>query len=836
MTRFWSDLRFAVRNLRRSPLFTAIAIASLALGIGANTAIFTLIDQLMLRLLPVRDPQQLVMIWSTGPHIGNNRGRRMASYPMYQEFQRKAQAFSYVFCRYFADTSISFGGQTERISAEMVSGNYFQALGVQPALGRVFSPEQDDRIYKGHPFVVLSHQYWITRFAGDAGIVGKKIIVNNYPMTIVGVSAAGFLGLDPSRAPQLRIPIQMKPLMTPGWDDLGNRRSQWIQVFARMKPGYSVESARASLQPLFVQILQDELTRPEMRDVTQFNRAQFLKRQVQMETAANGYSELRRSYATALVVLMCMVGLVLLIACFNVANLLLARAAARQKEVAVRLAIGASRRQLWGQLLIESVLLSAGGAAAGLALSVIMIRALLALLPPGDTPLMLHAAPDLRILAFNGVLAILTGLLFGLAPALQSLRLDLWSTLKDVVGAVSGSGGSVRLRKALVIAQVAFSFLLLTGAGLFVRTLANLKQTNSGFREADNLITFQVDPALNGYTLPRLKAFYKQALDNIRALPGVRAAGYAAVPVLAASEWDSTMSVEGHRSKDGEDMQAFMNAISPGYFRTMGVPVLEGREFDTRDEGHPTFRTAVVNRRFATHFFGNRSPIGRHVGFGDGPKSKLDIEIVGVTEDSLYEGPREGVHRQVFVPFQESDFPASAVFYIRASVDSTTMFGAVRRQIRELDGSLPVYEMKTLERQLDETLSTERLIAVLSAGFGALATLLAAIGLYGVLAFVVTRRTKEIGLRMALGASRGAVVWMVLRESLLMLGIGLLIGVPGAYLLGRYISAQLFGMHSNDLATAVGALLILGVIAACAGLSPARRASAVDPIQALRYE
>src|SRR5579883_1796105 len=346
--RLLADIRLALRNLRRSPLFTCVAVASLALGIGANTAIFTLIDQLILRLLPVHDPEQLVMIWTTGPHIGSNRGDRRASYPMYEDFQKRSSAFSSVFCRYESQFSVSFGGQTDRIDGELVSGNFFQALGVQPALGRVFSPDQDDRVYKGHPVAVLSYSYWATRFAADPNIIGRKILVNNYPLTIVGVSAAGFAGLDPATSPQIRIPIQMKPLMTPGWDDIGDRRSQWVHMFARMKPGYSIDRARASLQPLLQQVLQYELTLPEMRDTTAYNRQRFLKRQVRMEQAASGYSRTRQSYGTALIVLMCMVGVVQLIACFNVANLLIARAAARQKEVAVRLAVGASRRQLLG--------------------------------------------------------------------------------------------------------------------------------------------------------------------------------------------------------------------------------------------------------------------------------------------------------------------------------------------------------------------------------------------------------------------------------------------------------------------------------------------------------
>jgi predicted permease len=835
MARFVSDVQFALRNLRRSPMFTVVAVASLALGIGANTAIFTLVDQLLLRLLPVKSPAQLALIYSTGPHMGSNRGPRASSYPMYEDFQRKASAFSYVFCRLSTPLSLSFNGHTERVNAELVSGNYFQALGVRPAIGRVFSPEEDDRNYKGHPSVVLSYAYWKTRFDADPAAIGQKIIVNDYPMTIVGVSAASFNGLDPATSPQIRVPIQMKPLMTPGWDDLGDRRSQWIQTFARMKPGYTLGSAQASLQPLFTQILREELAVPEMKDTSEFNRRQFLARKVILESAAGGYSQLRRDYSTALIALMCMVGLVLVIACFNVANLLIARGVARQREVAVRLAIGASRGQLLGQLMVESLLLAAAGAAIGLFLAEAMVRALLSFLPRGDEPLILTASPDPRILAFNAAVALMAGLLFGLAPALQSMRLDLWTTLKDTAAAAGGTGGSATLRKALVTAQVAFSFLLLTGAGLFVKTLVNLKSANTGFRGIDNLITFQVDPALNGYKLERLQAFYVRALEQIRALPGVQSAAYATVPLLSGSEWDSTLSVEGHQAKDGEDLQAYMNSISPGYWKAMGIPLLEGRDFDSRDAGKKV-TVAIVNRKFAEHFFGANTPIGRHVGFGDGPKSKRDIEIVGVVENSLYEGPRDGIHRQAFVPFPQIDFPAATSFYIRSGMDSRAMFGQLRRTITGLDAAMPIYQMRTLENQLDETLGTERLIATLSAAFGALATLLAALGLYGVMAFAVARRTREIGLRMALGAQRGQVVWMVMREALLLLGIGLAIGAPAAFALSRLVATQLFSVSPADVGTALLALAVLSVVAAGAGFLPARRASAIDPIRALRYE
>ena len=843
MAELLSDLRFALRVLRRSPLFSLIAIGSLGLGIGANTAIFTLVDQLLLRLLPVREPHQLVMIWSTGPHMGNNNGSRASSYPMYEDYQRRAQAFSYIFCRYATPLAVTIGGRTERVQAELVSGNYFQALGVQAALGRVFTPELDDRQYEGHPSVVLSYPYWVTRFAADPTVVGRKMLVNDYPMTIVGVSAPGFLGLDPSSAPQVRVPIQMKPLMTPGEDRLGDRRSQWIQMFGRMKPGYTVESARASLQPLFVSILRDELAQKELRDVSKYYRDAFLRRQVRMEPAAAGYSELRQGCATALVALMCMVGLVLLIACFNVANLLIARGGARQKELAVRVAVGASRAQLLRQLLMESLLLAATGGILGVALSVGMVRGLLSFLPENDAPWMLHATPDLRILAFAAIAALAAAVLFGLAPAMRATRLDLLTTLKDVAGSVAGTGASVRLRKCLVAAQVVFSFLLLAGAGLFVKTLANLKNTRTGFGSLDDLITFQLDPGLDGYDVPRIDDLYTRALEKIRGLPGVKAAGYAMVPILAGSEWDSSMSVEGHANQDGEDIQAFMNAISAGYWQTMGVHLIEGRDFDSRDRASGPqnddgrgVNVAIVNQEFARHFFGDRSPIGRHIGFGGRPGTKLPIEIVGVSENSLYEGPRDGVHRQVFVPFLQGNFPAGVAFYVRTSADPKAMFMALRRVIAELDPAMPVFSMKTVGRQLDETLGTERLIATLSAAFGALATLLAAMGIYGVMAFVVARRTKEIGLRMALGAQRGQVVRMVVREALLPLAAGLLVGVPAAYWLSRYVASQLFGMKPADGSTAAIAIIILAASAIGASLLPARRASAIDPMQALRYE
>jgi predicted permease len=827
-----NDLKLAVRGLFRSPLFSIVAILSLALGIGANTAIFTLIDQILLRKLPVKNPDELVMLYQQGPHSGSNMGSRMHSYPIYQEYQKRGEPFAEVLARRLGSASISVDNQTERVEAEMVSGNFFTMLGVGPALGRVFNSKEDDQIYEGHPVVVLSHHYWTSRFAKDPAVIGKKILVNNSPMTIVGVSAEGFAGIDPARSPQIRVPILMKTAVMPEWSwvKLSDERTRWVQVFARLKPGMTIENAQGPMQGLFTQIRQHEMTLPGAKDWSQFQRDRFMTGQLKLEQAAMGYSSLRNDFSTALVVLMAMVGLVLLIACANVANLLIARGFMRQKEIAVRLSLGARRGQLVRQLLTESVLLSLVGGAVGILLSVALTRGLISLIP-ADQPLLVQPTPDLRILLFTFALTLLTGVVFGLLPALRASNPDQWGTLKDTVGGIAGTGSSLFLRKGLVAAQVALSFLLLFGAGLFVRSLQNLQTTDTGV-ELDNLITFQLNPALSGYENQQGVNFYNELLDRLGSSPGVKSVGTAAVGILSGDEWDSSMGVEGHTAKEGEDMQAFMNALSPGYFTTMGIPLLEGRDF-TRADAREEATVAIVNQKFARHFFGDKSAIGRHVGFGTGPNSKLTIEIIGVAADSLYEGPREGVRRQVFIPNWGR---GGVTFYLRTTDASSGAFNLVRNEVKRLDAGMPVFAMKTLQGQLDETLLSDRLIAMLSAGFGLLATLLASIGLYGVMAFIVARRKKELGLRLALGAEPSSVIWLVMKEVLLLLTIGLVIGVPSAIALGRYVSSQLFGITPNDPWLAIATVAVLTVVSAAAGMIPATRASRIDPILALRYE
>jgi predicted permease len=833
MGNFLQDIRYGFRTLTRSPVFCLVAVASLALGIGANTAIFTLIDQLLLKLLPVNSPEQLVLLSAKGGTYGSNTGRNSLSYLMYTDLRDKNQVFSGIFCRYGQALSLSSEGRTERVAGELVSGNYFPVLGVGAALGRVFNAA-DDQQQGGHPIAVLSYEFWQSHYGGDPGVLGRKILVNGYPLTIVGVSRKGFFGIDPSVSPQIRIPMMMKREMTPGtWYSLNDRRSRFAQVFGRLKPGISLEKAKAGLQPLYHSVLEMEVRQEAFAKAGDEARRDFLQGTLDVLPASKGRSQLRDQFANPLLVLMAVVGFVLLIACANVANLLIVRAAARRKEMAVRIALGAGRARLIRQLLVESLMLSVAGGGIGLLLAIAMNRTLLRFLPAGTTPLALSASPDWGVFGFTVAISLLTGILFGLAPALQASRADIVTTLKDQAGAVVGGGGS-RLRKALVAAQVTLSLLLLIGAGLFVKTLRNLRDTDPGFR-IDRLVTFKVDAPSNGYKQERARQFYADLTARLSAMPGVRSASMTVVPLLDGDEWDSSVTVEGYTARPGEDVDPHMNYPEPGLFATLGVPLILGRDFrDNDDAGAP--KVAIVNEMFAQRYFKGVIPLGRHVGMGSSPGTKTDIEIVGVVRNSKYEGVRDKITPELFLPFRQTDFAVDMTGYVRTDRSADQIFSEVRQTVHSMDPNLPLFDVRTLDEQVDRSLSTERLVASLSAAFGALATFLAAIGLYGVMAFTVTRRTREIGIRMALGAGRAQVIWLVMREVLALMAVGLAIGLPASWLLTKLVQSQLYGVDSHDPKTIVFAVVLIAVIAALAGFAPGRRATKIHPMTALRQE
>jgi predicted permease len=844
MITIWNDIRFAVRTLRKSPVFTVVAILSLALGIGANTAIFTLLDQVLLRLLPVKDPRQLVALKMDGFHYGGNWGMNALSYPMYHDFSEHNTVFSGMFCRFQYSMSVTFQGNTERVPGELVSGTYFPVLGVGAAAGRTLTPE-DDRLPGGHPVVMLSYAYWKTRFAGDPAVVGRTMIVNGHSYTVVGVAQRGFDGIEFGFPARVFVPVMMKAQVTPNWDDLKNRRQRWVNAFGRLKPGIAPQQAQAALQPFFHSMLEMEVREPAFRNAPPFARERFLKNIIRLLPGSQGHSWVRGQLVTPLWVLMALTGGVLLIACANVASLLVAKATARHKEMAIRLAMGAGRGRIIAQLLVESLLLSVLGGVVGLALAVSVDRALMALLPPETLTLHISAVPDFRILLFTLGVSVLTGIVFGLIPALRCTNPDLAPTLKDQAGSVVSGGAQVGLRKVLVAAQVTLSLLLLTGAGLFIRSLQNLRDLGPGFR-TENLVAFDIDPSLSGYDVPKAKVFYRRLTEEIAAMPGVHVCGLAAIRVLDDDEWDNWVTIEGFTPKPGDYPDPFMNSISPDYFATLGVPIVAGRGFtpkdvdevqhgDKPDDKSP--RVVIVNQKFAKRFFGGAlNAIGRRVGFGIDPGTKTDMEVVGVIGDIKYTNLRDEIPVQMFIPYMASDYVGSMTVYARTSMDAGQFFPAVRRKVRDLDASLPLYGMRTMTEQLSSSLLIDRVIASLSTIFGFLATLLASIGLYGVMAYAVERRTREIGVRMALGAFRKDVVWLVMREVLLLVAVGVAAGLVAAVALTRFVQSQLFGLSPHDPLTLALAAVVLSVVACAAGYIPAMRASRVDAMQALRYE
>ncbi|HEX3703396.1 MAG TPA: ABC transporter permease [Vicinamibacterales bacterium] len=823
------DIRYAIRTLLNAPAFTIVVVLTLALGIGANTAIFSLTDQLLLRLLPVKHPEQLVMFENPGPFQGRTNNSNTFSYPMYRDFRDRNTVFDGVLASFNASLTLTIDGQSERVMGELVSGNYFDVLGVRPFAGRVLMPD-DDRVANGSQAAMISYGYWMRRFAGDRSILNRAIGLNGHPMTIVGITPPGFFGISIGQSADVLVPVTLKAQMTPTWDDLENRRSRWLVLMARLKPGLSAPQAEAGMNVLYHQI--NELEVKSVEGASAKTRERFLAKHLFVKPGAKGRSDLRQEFSTPIVVLMGMVGLVLLIACANVANLLLARGAARQKEVAIRLALGAGRRTIVRQRLVESLLLALAGAGIGLPLAWGATALLVHTLPSQSAEQTFVAAPDLRVVLFAVAVSLITAVLFGLAPAMQSTRPALTTTLKDESSGVVGGTGHARFRQALVIAQVGLSVLLLAGAGLFARSLYNLKNVNPGF-DTEHLLAFAVDPSLSGYSRERTIRLFHDLQQRIAGIPEVRAVSPSVIPLLSDSEWRSSVTVEGYQAKEGADMNPDINSVGPQYFETMRQPLVAGREFTDRDvDGAP--KVAIVNEAMAHYFFGDGNPLGRHLGLRK--SNANDAEIVGVVKDFKNTNLREEPKRFVFLPYAQTDELNEMTLYVRARGDAAAASASLRAAVRQADANLPIYGLKTMTTQVDDSLFIERMVAGLSIAFGALATLLAAIGLYGVMSYSVARRTREIGIRMALGAERTSVLWMVLREVAVLVAVGVGIGVPVAIALGRVVQSQLFDLSATDPIALAVATALLATVAFVAGYLPARRATRVDPMLALRYE
>ena len=847
------DARHAVRILYQNPGFALVAILSLALGIGANTAIFSLIDAVLLRSLPVRDPQQLVAF-----AINPEKPQAFFSNPDYAFIRDHNQSFAGVMAYSGGGGQMAFDvpdqgahAAAQLVSGTMVSGNYFQLLGVTPVIGRLFTPD-DNLKEDGHPWAVLDYGFWQRRFGGDPGVIGRRILLNESPFTIVGVSRAGFTGAVVGDHPDVYVPIMMYREIRRAARDWNTRHYWFLNIIARLKPGVSLAAAKPEADLMWKQILAndpEEKRRPYDKDYDTRNRGTLLE-------ASNGYMWMRSQLEKPLLVLMIVVALVLLIACANLANLLLVRATVRAREIAIRLAVGAARSRLIAQLVIETLVIAFLGAIAGVAIAWWGVRVLLTFFPKRGMPLEFDLTPDWRVLAFSFALCITVGLLCGIAPAIQTTRPNLNSALKNEP---SGSG-RVRfdLRRALVTLQVALSLLLLIGAGLFLRSLSNLKSLDPGFVR-ESVLTVEADPSAIGYKGQRIRSYFDRVLEQARTLPNVRSASLAAITPLAGSRWNAGISVEGYTRKADEKPWVDMNAVSSDYFSTMGVPLLAGRDFRPEDNPPvipdvnpqpgpgdddnplpPPAPVAIVNEAFAKKFFPNASALGRR--FSQGQFHHEDrfnpvkaFEIVGVVKDANYFDIRKPVEPMIYVPVWRLGANFQTIC-IRSIGTPGHLVSALRSEMNKIDPSIPVLRTITLEDQFDGTIGQERAVSTLCGFFGGIAVLLAAIGLYGVMAYTVTRRYREIGIRMALGAEPARVLRLVLRDTAWMVGIGAMIGLPAALALTRLVQSFLYGLTPQDPASIVLATIGLLIVTGIAGYIPALRATRVDPLIALRHE
>ena len=837
-----SDIRYALRLLVQNPAFAAVAVLSLGLGIGANTAIFTLIDTVILRPLPVRAPQELVVIARNPEQPSTD-----FNYPDYRYIRDHNQSFSGVLAAQNWNCALSLPGQgsdsSEIVPAALVSGDYFDVLGVGSAAGRLITPA-DNQTEDAHPVAVLSNDLWQRRFSGDPAVAGRTLRLNGSTFNIIGVAARGFRGTSVGSPAQVFIPIVMLREVMRGVREWNSRRFWWLDVIARRKPGVSIEAASAEVDVMWRHVVTSD---PEYKPRPAYNKDAEKYDHALAIPGAGGFSEFRNRFARPLTVLMIVVGLVLVIACANVASLLLVRATRRQKEIAVRLAIGAGRARLIRQLLSETLVVSALGGLAGLLFAWVGIRGLLSLLPKNAIPFDLHLTPDWRILGFAFAASLITGLVCGLAPALQSTRPNLVGSLKNETSAARR--GRLDLRRILVVAQVAISLLLLIGAGLFVRSLSKLENLDPGFAR-ERILLVRVDPQSSGYRGQRLRDYYDSLLAKTSGYPEVRSASLGMVTPLAGQRWNNNVSVPGYQFKPDEKPYVDYNAVSPRYFETLSIPIIAGRDF--RDDDSPPFtpdqsdkpapkgassgpHVVIVNESFARRFFAHRSPIGERLCRDRVFKLEDSYEIVGVVKDARYFGLRKSTESMVYLPVW-SDGSSIRTLCLRTAGSPERLAGMVRHEAAALDPAIPVQQIITLADQFNNNIAQERMVTMLCSFFGVLALALAAIGLYGVMAHSVANRVREIGIRMALGARRNEILWLILRETSMMIGIGAAIGIPAALGLTRLVASFLYGLTPQDPLSLVVSTLVLIAITVLAGYIPARRATRVDPMVALRYE
>ena len=825
------DVNYGLRGMARSAGITAVALLSLALGIGANTAIFSLLDTVLLKSLPVKEPSQLVL-FGDGLDEGISDGfpnRWLYSYPFYRQMQKRNHVFSDVAAAFSMVDKVHglVQGQSEAepMNVQLVSGTYFPMLGVQPVVGRAIS-EDDDRTQGGHPVAMVSYTWWTQNLGRDRSVLDKKLTIGSTSYSIVGVAPAEFFGTKVGESPEIWIPLSMQKEVPPGFDGYNDNIFESLHLMARLKPGVSNAEATAEVNVLYQQILRGFSGVP----LNQQTLRELDKTHVALESMATGFSRLRYMFSEPLKILMAVVGLVLLIACANIANLLLARSTARAREFAVRRALGAGRSRLIRQLLTESLMLALMGGALGIAFASVASRLLLRMVDDGRMPLHLNVALDMRLLLFTLMVTLATALLFGTIPAFRATRVQVTDSLKEGRGQAAGSSRGP-LAKVLVVLQVALSLVLLVGAGLFVRALMNLRNVDTGFNK-QNVIRLRVDPGSAGYQEDtRLENLYRQIEQRVSALPGVSAASFSGF-TFNEGTWNNAIWVQGY-PEGHRDSDVHHNAVGDGYFATMGIPVLAGRAFGAQDSATSP-KVGMIGETTARTLFPAGSPIGKHYGRG-GPEHAGDIEVIGVVKDVKYNSLDEEPQPGDYLPYSQNVRYLNS-FEVRYSGDTGTAVAAIRQAIHAVDLTVPVSDVTTLDERVARSISNQRLVAQLSSFFGVLALVLSCIGIYGLMSYVVSRRTNEIGVRMALGAEPAHVLWLVLRESLWLVAVGTAIGVPVALAAQGLVASMLFGLRRNDPVTLVGGVVVLLLVVAVAGYLPARRASRIDPMISLRYE